>query len=210
MSHPGLGCWRHGSSRAAWAAALLLGLGCGKAWLILTAGVSHARRSGEVGGYIHIYKIYIYIYISIHIYIYIYIYIRRPLQSVPRVRLQPSKSTMPFNIQALAARQQPKQPWMTHASSSPAQDDSCLQQPRLDGAKSDQLFFYRGHSSVQQGSTGRHRAFQAGKPRAPTCPLLPPWALKLMLPPAQECQIAHWSTLSNLVEPTCHPKPSKQ
>ena len=52
MSHPGLGCWRHGSSWPAWAAALLLRLGCGKAWLILTAGVSHARRSGEVGGYI--------------------------------------------------------------------------------------------------------------------------------------------------------------
>ena len=27
MSHPGLGCWRHGSSWAAWADALLLGLG---------------------------------------------------------------------------------------------------------------------------------------------------------------------------------------
>ena len=37
-----------------------------------------------------------------------------------------------------------------------------------------------------------------------------PWALKLMLPPAQECQIAHWSTSSNPVDPTCHPKPSKQ
>ena len=52
-------------------------------------------------------------------YIYIYIYIRRPPQSVERLRLQPSKSTMPFNIQAQAARQQPKQPRMTHACSSP-------------------------------------------------------------------------------------------
>ena len=45
--------------------------------------------------------------------------IRRPLQSVERVRLQPSKSTMPFKIQAQAARHQPKQPRMTHACSSP-------------------------------------------------------------------------------------------
>ena len=126
--------------------------------------------------------------------------IRRPLQSVERVRLQPSKSTMPFNIQAPAARHQPKQPWMTHASSSPAQDDSCLQQPRLDGAKSDQLFFYRGHSCVQQGISRRQTLSSPPSP----------WALNLMLPPAQECQIAHWNTLSNPVELTCHPKPSKQ
>ena len=32
-----------------------------------------------------------------------------------------------------------------------------------------------------------------------------PWALKLMLPRAKEFQIAHWSTLSNPVDPTCHP-----
>ena len=79
---------------------------------------------------------------------------------------------MPFNIQVQAARQQPKQARTTHASSSPAQDDPCLQQPRLDGAKSDQLFFYRGHSSPQQGFTGVHRAFQAGKPRGPPCSFL--------------------------------------
>ena len=93
---------------------------------------------------------------------------------------------------------------MTHASSSPAQDDSCLQQPRLDCAKSDQLFFYGGHSWPQQGSTGRHRPFQHGKPRAPTCSLLPPWALKLMLPPAQECQIAPLGTPATPVEPKWH------
>ena len=49
MRHPGLGCWRPGSSWAAWADALLLGLGFWKAGL---AVVSHARRSEEVGGYI--------------------------------------------------------------------------------------------------------------------------------------------------------------
>ena len=69
---------------------------------------------------------------------------------------------------------------------------------------------YRGHSSAPQGSTGRHRPFQPGKPRAPTCSLLSPWALRLALPPARECQMAHWSTLSDPVESTCHPKPSKQ
>ena len=55
-----------------------------------------------------------------------------------------------------------------------------------------------------------HRGVQDGKPLSPTCSLLSPWALKLMLPPTQECQIAHWSTLSDPVESTCHPKPSKQ
>ena len=156
--------------------------------------------------YIHIWYSEIFS-ININIYIYIYIYIRRPPQSVERVRLQPSKSTMPFKMQAQAARHQPKQPRMTHASCSPSQEDSCLQQPRLDGAKSDQLFFYRGHSSAQQGSTG---LFRPANPRAPHAPFWSPWALKLMLPPAQECQIAHLSTLSHPVEPTCHPKPSKQ
>ena len=52
-------------------------------------------------------------------YLFIYVYIRRPPQSVECVRLQPSKSTMRFNFQAQAARQQPKQPRMTHACNSP-------------------------------------------------------------------------------------------
>ena len=51
-------------------------------------------------------------------------------------------------------------------------------------------------SRGQQGSTGVHRGFQAGKPPSPTCSLLSPWALKLMLPPAQECQLAHLGTLA--------------
>ena len=138
--------------------------------------------------------IYAYIYI-IYTYIYIYIYrdIRRPLQSVERVRLQPSKSTMPFNIQAQAARQQPKQPRMTHACSSP-------------GWMVQNLINY---SSI--GATaGPSRTPQGISRCGPSSPPLPPWALNLMLPPAQECQIAHWNTLSNPVELTCHPKPSKQ
>ena len=49
-----------------------------------------------------------------------YKYICRPLQSFERVRLQPSKSTMLFKIQAQAARQQLKQPRMTHSCSSPS------------------------------------------------------------------------------------------
>ena len=97
------------------------------------------------------------------------------------MRLQPSKSTMPFSIQAQAARHQPKQP----------RNDPCLQQPRLDGAKSDQLFFYGGHSSFKSRATGHPSSG----------PHPSPWALKLMLPPGQECQIAHLSTLSNPVDP---------
>ena len=103
-------------------------------------------------------------------------YICRAPESVERVRLQPPKATLPFRVPAQAARHQPKQPRTTHASSSPAQDDSCLQQPRMDDAKSDQLFFYRGHSSFKSRATGR-----------PTLsPNLTPWALQLTLPPAQE------------------------
>ena len=46
-------------------------------------------------------------------------------------------------------------------TSRPAQDDSCLQQPRLDGAKSDQLFFL-----TQLVVIPAHKAFQQVKPRA--------------------------------------------
>ena len=40
------------------------------------------------------------------------------------------------------------------ATAQAAQDDPCLQQPKLDGAKSDQLFCcFRGHRSVPQAAT---------------------------------------------------------
>ena len=86
-------------------------------------------------------------------------YIRRPLQSVEGVRLQPSKSTTLFKIQAQAARQQPKQPKMTHASSSPG----WMVQNLINS-------FSRGHRSVPQGTTGCHRAPEPE-------PRLPPWPL---------------------------------
>ena len=89
------------------------------------------------------------------------------------------------------------------AAAKAAQDDPCLQQPRLDGAKSDQLFFYGGHSSAQSDEIRRHRP-PKGLVQNPAN------LCKSVLPPAQECQIAHWSTLSDPVESTCHPKPSKQ
>ena len=44
------------------------------------------------------------------------------------------------------------------ASAQAAQDDPCLQQPRLDGAKSDQLFFIGATARpnpAQTGATGR-------------------------------------------------------
>ena len=58
-----------------------------------------------------------------------------------------------------------------------------------------------------QGSTG---LFSPANFEPPHAPFWSPWALRLALPPARECQMAHWSTLSDPVESTCHPKPSKQ
>ena len=107
------------------------------------------------------------------------VYIRRAPQSVERVRLQPnpafqnpspSSKTLPSRMEAQSARHQPKQPRTTQASSSPGQDDSCLQQPRLDGARSDQLFFFRGHRSVPQDATGRHSPANLEPSHAPFCP----------------------------------------
>ena len=119
-----------------------------------------------------------------YIYIYIYIYIRRPFQSVDRVRLQPSKSTMLFNIQAQAARQQPKQPRMTHACSSPG----WMLQSLINNSS------YRGHSWTKSRATARP------SPSPPTSP----WALKLMLPPAQECQIGHLTSIQAFRHPSIH------
>ena len=56
------------------------------------------------------------------------------------------------------------------AAAQAAQDDPCLQQPRLDGAKSDQLFFYRGHSSFKSGATGCHSPPDLGLPPLPVGP----------------------------------------
>ena len=96
---------------------------------------------------------------------YIYIYTRRPLQSVERVRLQPSKSPMLFNIQAQAARQQPKQPRMTHACSSPG----WMVQDLIN------YFSYRDHSSLQSRATGVHRGPQAFSGRQTSSPHMLPF-----------------------------------
>ena len=103
--------------------------------------------------------------------VFIYILIRRPLQSVERVRRKTSKSSVPFKTLSQTARpSNPKQPVI-----SPGRDDSCLQQPRLDGAKSDQLFFYRGHSSLQtRFNPDATRLFRPANPRAPHAPFCPP------------------------------------
>ena len=50
------------------------------------------------------------------------------------------------------------------------------------------IFFFRGHSSLQSGATGVHRGFLDADLEPPSPP---PLALKLALPPARECQIAH-------------------
>ena len=97
------------------------------------------------------------------------IYMRRPPQSVKRVRLQPSKSTMLFNIQAQAARHQPKQPRMTHACSSP-------------GWMVQTLINY---SSI--GATARRNPARMRCHRLPKGLVLNPANLhKSMLPPPQE------------------------
>ena len=74
-------------------------------------------------------------------------YVRRPLQSVENARLQPSKSTMFFNIQAQAERQQIKQLRMTHACSS------------LGWTVQNLINYssYRRHSSLQSGTIQCHR-----------------------------------------------------
>ena len=59
------------------------------------------------------------------------------------------------------------------------------------------IFFYRGSTPAQQGATGCHRppGFWAQNPANLT---------KSVLPPAQECLIAHLVTLATPVEPKWH------
>ena len=113
------------------------------------------------------------------------------------MRLQPSKSTMPFNIQAQAARQQPKQARTTHASSSPAA------QPRMTYACSSPGWMVQ--NLINYSSIGGTARLKPGATGCPTLsPHLPPWALKLMLPPAQECQIAHLGILATPADSRWH------
>ena len=81
------------------------------------------------------------------------------------------------------------QPRMTHACSSPG---------------------WMVQTLINYSSLGATACLKSRATARPSLSSPPPWALKLMLPHAQERQIAHLSTLANPVEPTCHPKPSKQ
>ena len=101
------------------------------------------------------------------------------------MRLQPTKSTMHFRIQAQAARQQPKQPRMNLPPA--AQAGWCKMILNLIN------YFSLG---AQLCATGHHRA---PDPEPPPC-----LALKLRLPPAQDCQIANLSTLSSPVKLKWH------
>ena len=118
--------------------------------------------------------------------------IRRPLPELERASLQ-LQSPMPSNP-ASPKPANPDTPRGIRASKHPSIPD--CRNPLFDHLK---------------GVTGGPSRTPQGISRRQTLSSPPsPWALNLMLPPAQERQIAHWNTLSNPVELTCHPKPSKQ
>ena len=120
------------------------------------------------------YKLCIHVY-DVHIYIYIYIYVYPPTSPERR-----ACETTAIKINHAFQHPSPS----SKAAAQAAQDDPCLQQPRLDGAKSDQLFFYRGHSSAQ---TRCNPGPQGARPRAPCPPPGPSnWCCA-----ARECQIAN-------------------
>ena len=91
-------------------------------------------------------------------------YIRRPPQSVERVRLQPNpvfQTPSPSSKASAQAAQEAAQPRMTHACSSPG----WMVQDLINYSS------YRGHSSLQSRATG---LFSAANPRAPHAPFCPP------------------------------------
>ena len=59
------------------------------------------------------------------------------------------------------------------------------------------IFFYRGSTRAPQAATGRHRPPDLLAQNPANLP-------KSVLPPAQECQIAHLGTLATPVEPRWH------
>ena len=122
--------------------------------------------------------------------------IRRPLPELERASLQ-LQSPMPSNP-ASPKPANPDTPRCIRASKHPSIPD--CRNPLFDHLKG----VTARRKPGPQGISGRQT------PEPPHAPFWFPWALRLMLPPAQECQIAHWGTLSNPLEPTCHPKPSKQ
>ena len=135
--------------------------------------------------------------------------IRRPLQSVERVRLH----LLAYNIQSLS-NSHPSKQGQKRTSVQPAQvarqlkSRNPLQAPRqlesriwvpgcLDLASYHLIFFYRGSTRLQQAATGRHRPPDLLAQNPANLP-------KSVLPPAQECQIAHLGTLATPVEPRWH------
>ena len=96
--------------------------------------------------------------------------------------------------------------------SSPGRPRPPAAQPRMTHACSSQGWMVQdliNYSSI--GATARRNPGPQGiSARGPPAPPPFPLALKLVLPPARECQMAHWITLSDPVESTCHPKLSKQ
>ena len=132
----------------------------------------------------------------IHIYIYIYIYISADLFQ--------SSSVLAYscNPQCLPIQHPQSLPILTHLEAS--------EHPSIQVSLTAGIPYSTILKGPQLGAIPAHRPFLDADPEPPHAPFWSPWALKSMLPPAQECQIAPLSTLSHPVEPTCHPKPSKQ
>ena len=83
-------------------------------------------------------------------------------------------------------------PKPSHKATAPAaKDNPYLQQPRMDDAKSDQLFRFGGHSSLQM------RCNSMPEPEPPPLPLGP----QIDVPARTGRQVARLSTLSNPVGP---------
>ena len=106
---------------------------------------------------------------------------RRPPQIVDRVRTTATQINHAFQSPRPSCK----------ATAPASQDNPYLQQPRLDGAKSDQLVFFRGHRSLQMRCSPKTRA------RAPSLPLGP----QIDVPARTGWQVAHLSTLSNPLGP---------
>ena len=136
--------------------------------------------------------------------------IRRPLQSVERVRLH----LLAYNIQSLSNSHPSKQgPEEAISPASPGGQAAGIEESYPPGTQAagiqdlgarmlesyHLIFFYRGSTRLQQSATGCHRP---PNPLAQDPANLP----KSVLPPAQECQMAQLGTLPEPVEPKCSHK----
>ena len=137
-------------------------------------------------------------------------YIRRPLQSVERVRLH----LLAYNIQSLSNSHPSKQgPEEAISPASPGGQAAGIEESYPPGTQAagiqdlgarmlesyHLIFFYRGSTRMQKAATGDFRP--------PTFwPQNPANLLKSVLLPAQECQIAHlgWPNGAKMATRACN------